>query len=701
VKRIALVAEDPNRWEDRSTLPSDRAGFKFTVHHRDRMDDVQRELREVEGASVLIYDQVCAAEKRRRRKKGDFPAATQRVFTNEQVCEGCGDCGEQSNCTSLLPQPTEYGLKRRVDQSSCNADYSCVKGFCPSFVTVKGVAVRKIKPVAVEPSEADERLPDPVLPPLDALHNILVTGIGGTGVITIGALIGMAAHLEGKGVSVLDMTGMSQKNGSVTSHVRIAHDPVQLKAQRIPTGEADLILGCDMLTAAAPNAIAKMQPGRTYALVNTSEQPTGAFAQDADWVFPADQVRSLITESVGERSDFFDATTLATRLMGDAIAANLFMLGFAFQKGHVPSSPAAILKAIEINGVGIKSNQAAFRWGRKAALDLPAVMREAMPAHAVLMPKKSRTLEALVTDRVAFLTSYQNAEYAHAYRALVGRVQAREAAHRKSDVLTNAVAANLFKLMAYKDEYEVARLYSDGRFLKKLSKEFEGTPRLRSHLAPPALGKRDAAGKPMKQAFGALMLPVFGVLAKLRFLRGTAFDPSDAGSHARANSRLRTCQTGSRRCRRGSTRGADEQLVWRERWRPADEPECANREGNLNATSERHKGPWQAGPLNHWVWLSGVMANSGTAPCHCALLHRFLTVSKTTRETAWVASDIPAVREPHSARLRKTSGSVMSAAIREPALSSSLSGARAWMVAPMPASSVDLRMLIDVISATT
>ena len=524
VKRIALVAEDPNRWQDRASLPSDRPGFKFTVHHRDQMDEVQRELREVEGASVLIYDQVCAAEKRRRRKKGEFPPARQRVFINELVCEGCGDCGEQSNCTSLLPQPTEYGLKRRVDQSSCNADYSCIKGFCPSFVTVEGVTPRRIKPVAVKPGDMDERLPDPAMPPLLDLHNILVTGIGGTGVITIGALIGMAAHLEGKGVSVLDMTGMSQKNGSVTSHVRIASDPSHIKAQRIPTGEADLILGCDMLTAAAPDAIAKMQPGRTYALINTFEQPTGAFTQDADWVFPSEQVRTLITESVGDRSNFFDATTLATRLLGDAISANLFMLGFAFQKGCVPLSAAALLKAIEINGVSVKANQAAFRWGRKAALDLPGVMREAMPSQPVLMPSKPPSLAALLADRAAFLTSYQNAGYAASYRALVERVQAAESKLRHSDVLTRAVASNLFKLMAYKDEYEVARLYTDGRFLKKLSEEFEGTARLRIYLAPPAPGKVDAAGKPVKQAFGAWMLPVFKGLAKLRFLRGTAFD---------------------------------------------------------------------------------------------------------------------------------------------------------------------------------
>ena len=525
VRRIALVAEDPSRWDDKSKLPADVPGVTFTVHHRDQMDEVQRELREFEGASVLIYDQVCAAEKRRRRKKGEFPQAKQRVFINEMVCEGCGDCGEQSNCTSLLPQPTDYGLKRRVDQSSCNADYSCVKGFCPSFVTVEGVKPRKIKPVVVKAADAEVVLPEPVLPALTDLHNILITGIGGTGVITIGALIGMAAHLEGKGVSVLDMTGMSQKNGSVTSHVRLARDASMLKAQRIPTGEADLILGCDMLTVGAPDAISKMQPGRTYALVNTFEQPTGAFTQDADWAFPTEQVRALITESVGERSDFIDATTLATRLLGDAIAANLFMLGFAYQKGHIPLSAAALLKAIEINGVAIKANQAAFRWGRKAALDLVAVTREASPAQAVVMPQRSPSLPALLEDRVSYLTAYQSADYARSYRDVVERVLAAEAKHRRSEVFTKAVATNLFKLMAYKDEYEVARLYTDGRFLQQIDQNFEGKPSLRFHLAPPVLGKTDASGKPVKQGFGAWMLPAFRVLAKLRFLRGTAFDP--------------------------------------------------------------------------------------------------------------------------------------------------------------------------------
>jgi len=523
VQRIALVAEDPARWADRGALPADSGGLRLTVHHRDDMDAVQRELREFQGVSVLIYDQVCAAEKRRRRKKGEFPPAARRVFINDAVCEGCGDCGEQSNCTALLPQPTDYGLKRRVDQSACNADESCIKGFCPSFVTVEGVTPRRHAPVAAK-SQAMADLPEPAQLELEGMHNILITGIGGTGVITIGALIGMAAHLEGKGVSVLDMTGMSQKNGSVTSHVRIARDATLLRAQRIPTGEADLILGCDMLTAGAPDAIARMRPGRTYALVNTFEQPTGHFAQQPDWVFPAEQVRSLIEESVEGQADFLDATQLATRLMGDAIAANLFLLGFAFQKGHVPLSAAALDKAIEINGVAVKANQAAFRWGRQAALDLSAVLREASPRQTITVQRKP-TLDAMVSDRIAFLTAYHDAAYAHRYAQLVERVRAVEGRDRGTLLLTQAVAANLFKLMAYKDEYEVARLYTNGRFRDTLAQQFEGKPVLRFHLAPPILGRRDAEGRPVKTSFGPWMEHALRMLARFRRLRGTPFDP--------------------------------------------------------------------------------------------------------------------------------------------------------------------------------
>jgi indolepyruvate ferredoxin oxidoreductase len=527
VRRIALVAEDPGRWSDRRGLPADTDGMAFTLHHRDDMDAVQRDLRDHQGVSVLIYDQVCAAEKRRRRKKGEFPAIAQRVFINEAVCEGCGDCGEQSNCTSLQPQPTDLGLKRRVDQSSCNADYSCIKGFCPSFVSVEGVAPRRNKPVQAKAGTGNGfELPEPTPPSLDHTHNTLITGIGGTGVITVGALIGMAAHLEGKGVSVLDMTGMSQKNGSVTSHVRIALDNARLKAQRIPTGEADLVLGCDMLTAGAPDAISRMRPGRTYALINTFEQPTGHFAQDADWQYPADQVKELIEESVERCADFVDATRLATRLMGDAIAANLFLLGFAFQKGRVPLTSKALLRAIEINGVAVKANQAAFQWGRKAALDLAAVQREAEPPQTVAMPRASAggSLASLVADRSTFLTAYQDARYAKRYADFVARVQLFESQHGGKGELARAVASNLFKLMAYKDEYEVARLYTDGSFQARLAEAFEGTPKLTFHLAPPIFGKRDAHGQPVKQKFGAWMLPAFRVLASMRRLRGTPLD---------------------------------------------------------------------------------------------------------------------------------------------------------------------------------
>ncbi|MGV3570924.1 MAG: indolepyruvate ferredoxin oxidoreductase family protein [Ramlibacter sp.] len=525
VRRIALVAEDPSRWKDRSQLPADGAQLRFTVHHRDEMDAVQRELRDFEGVSVLVYDQVCAAEKRRRRKKGEFPPAASRVVINELVCEGCGDCGVASNCTSLQPLPTPFGLKRTVDQSSCNADLSCLKGFCPSFVTVEGVTPRNARAVAPAAAGTDlPPLPEPVHDLGQGLHNILITGIGGTGVITLGALIGMAAHLEGKGVSVLDMTGMSQKNGSVTSHVRLAADPSLLLAQRIPTGEADLVLGCDMLTAAAADAIARMRPGRTRAIVNTHEQPTGHFAQQRDWEYPADALRSLISEATGNGAVFLDGTRLATALLGDAIATNLFMLGFAFQQGQVPLSSAALLQAIAINGVAVQANQDAFQWGRRAAVDLAAVQRIASPGQPVLL-QRQEGLSALVAQRAEFLAAYQDGRYADQYTGLVERVRAVEASTVGGERLARAVAVNLFRLMAYKDEYEVARLFTEGTFDRRLAEQFEGRGTVRFHMAPPILVRRDAQGRPVKQSFGPWMKPVLRALAGLRRLRGTPLDP--------------------------------------------------------------------------------------------------------------------------------------------------------------------------------
>ena len=518
VQRIALVTEDLSRYDDRSALPS-----QITVHDRQDMDTVQRALREVAGVSVLIYDQVCAAEKRRRRKKGEFPDPEQRLFINDAVCEGCGDCGEQSNCTAILPLETDFGRKRVIDQSSCNKDYSCVKGFCPSFVTVTGGTPKKAK-TGKRAHDNFAALPEPALASCAVPYNILINGIGGTGVITIGALLGMAGHLEGKGVSVLDMTGMSQKNGSVSSHVRIAVTSEAICAQRIATGEADLVLGCDMLTSGAHDAISKMRAGRTHAVINTHQQPSGHFARQPDWQFPTDDIKALIDESVAGRSDYVDATRLATALMGDAIATNLFMLGFAYQRGLLPLSSAALMRAIELNGVAIDVNQQAFLWGRRAAFDLKAVERITSPAQPIMLTMPE-TLAGLMKRHVAFLSAYQNAAYARQYEALIDTVKQAEAACGQSDKLARAVARSLFKLMTYKDEYEVARLYTDGTFIEKLKQQFDGKLRLRFHLAPPLFSKKNAQGNLVKSAYGSWIWQALRVLAKLKRLRGTKLDP--------------------------------------------------------------------------------------------------------------------------------------------------------------------------------
>jgi indolepyruvate ferredoxin oxidoreductase len=518
VQRIALVTEDLTRYSDRSDLPA-----VVTLHDRKEMDAVQRELRTVGGTSVLIYDQTCAAEKRRRRKKGEFPEPNQRLVINAAVCEGCGDCGLQSNCTSILPLETEFGRKRSIDQSSCNKDYSCVKGFCPSFVTLEGGKLKKSKAAAVS-DDSFGPLPEPALPPCALPYNILINGIGGTGVITIGALLGMAAHLEGKGVSVLDMTGMSQKNGSVTSHVRIAASAAAIRAARIATGEADLILGCDMLTAGAQDAIAKMRPGRTAAIINLHQQPPGQFAKTPDWQFPIDEVRALINESVDSRADFIDATRLATALMGDSIAANLFMLGYAFQKGCIPLSAAALLRAIELNGVAVDANQNSFLWGRRAAVDFKRVEQAAFPAKAIVV-QMPLSLDRIIERNSAFLTDYQDGAYAARYLALVNQVRTVEAKLGLGNKLATAVAENYFKLMAYKDEYEVARLYTDGRFVEQLKQQFEGDYRLKFNLAPPLFAKTDSDGHLIKKQYGAWIWPLFKLLAGAKKLRGSRLDP--------------------------------------------------------------------------------------------------------------------------------------------------------------------------------
>jgi indolepyruvate ferredoxin oxidoreductase len=533
IKRIAIVTEDISRYASRDELPR-----TVTVDDRKNLDQIQNELRNVPGVSVLIYDQTCAAEKRRRRKKGKLPTPSKRLFINAAVCEGCGDCGVQSNCTSLLPLETEFGRKRVIDQSSCNQDYSCVKGFCPSFVTIEGGTPRRQKAAAEPANTGFAALSQPVVPELSATpYNILITGIGGTGVITVGALIGMAAHLEGKGASALDMTGMSQKNGAVTSHVRIARTPENIRAQRIAAGEADLVLGCDMLTAGSEGSIAKTRAGRTVAVINTHQQPTGYFAQNPDWQFPFEKIRELLDESVDGRAHYVDATRIATALMGDSIATNLFMLGYAFQQGLIPLSEASLMRAVELNGVAVEANKQAFMWGRRAAVDLPAVERVVSPAQPVVlhMPEK---LDKLVERRAKFLTAYQNEAYAQRYRVLVERVRAAAAKAGLDDVLPRSVAQNLFKLMAYKDEYEVARLYSDPAFEEALRNTFEGDFSVRFNLAPPLLAKRDVSGRLIKSEFGPWVKIAFRVLSRMKRLRDTVFDPFGYTEERRAERRL-------------------------------------------------------------------------------------------------------------------------------------------------------------------
>jgi indolepyruvate ferredoxin oxidoreductase len=461
------------------------------------------------------------------RKRGTFPDPAKRAFINDAVCEGCGDCSVKSNCVSVMPLETEFGRKRAIDQSSCNKDFSCVNGFCPSFVTVHGGGLRKQKSESVS-VDAWTLLPEPTIPRLTEPYDILVTGVGGTGVVTIGALLGMAAHLEGKGCSILDQTGLAQKGGAVMSHIRIAPRPEDIHAVRISAGGADLLLGCDLVVAAASfDGRAKLAEGNSWAVVDSYEQITGDFARNPDFRIPGQRLQELIAKAAGkERSLFVDAHRLATRLMGDSIATNLFMLGFAWQKGLVPVSAEAIDQAIQLNGVAVKFNRQAFVWGRRAAHDLAAVERVAKPAEAPKSHQISQSYEELVAKRVAALTDYQNAAYAERYRALVERVAATEASRapgRKG--LKEAAARYLYKLMAIKDEYEVARLYTTGEFQRKLAEQFEGGFKLKFHLAPPLFARRDPrTGHLIKREFGPWVFRAFKLLAKMKRLRGTWLD---------------------------------------------------------------------------------------------------------------------------------------------------------------------------------
>jgi indolepyruvate ferredoxin oxidoreductase len=524
VTKIALVSDEPGKYSATIAWPPG-----VTIHHRNVINEVQRELAETEGVTVLIYDQTCSTEKRRLRKRGLMPDPDTRVIINELVCEGCGDCGVASNCVAVQPVETEFGRKRRIDQSACNKDFSCLEGFCPSFVTVHGGRMKKAPLPSKKDASGQPELPAPRIAEIGATpYGILVAGLGGTGVVTVSAILGMAAHLEGKGVGVIDMAGLAQKGGAVYCHVKIGQTPSDVHAIRIAAGEANLLLGCDLVVAGAKQVLAAVEQGKTAVLVNSAEVFPGDIERNPDFVLPSEQIKQAIRRAAGPESIFIDTTALAQALLGDSIAANIFILGYAWQKGYLPLSEAAILRAIELNGESVQMNHSAFLWGRRAAHDMKSVETVVESLHRPSEARKrSKTLEEIIERRAAFLVDYQNAAYSERYLARVEAISKLEAARAPgSRALTEAVARYLFKLMAYKDYYEVARLYTDGAFQRQLDETFEGNLRLELHLAPnlPSLQTKTDFGGSRKITFGPWMFKVLRVLAKMKGLRNTWLD---------------------------------------------------------------------------------------------------------------------------------------------------------------------------------
>jgi len=540
--KIVVVTDEPEKYDVHDIKA--RLAPSVTVHHRDDLDAVQKELREITGCSIIIYDQTCATEKRRRRKRGTMEDPARRVIINELVCEGCGDCSVQSNCLSVEPVETEFGRKRRINQNTCNKDYSCLKGFCPSFVTVEGGRPKSTKSAAPSRPKLSSVAapPEPALPLAEKPWGIVVAGVGGTGVITIGQLLGMAAHLEGRGIVTQDAGGLAQKGGATWSHIQIANRADAILTTKVGTAEADLVIGCDPIVAANRATLAVMRSGRTYVALNTHATPTAAFVSNPDWQFPAAKCQSTVLEAAGpDHVGKLDADALAVQLVGDSIYTNPLMLGYAWQQGRVPLSHAALMRAIELNGVQVENNKSAFEWGRRAASDPQAVKALVRTGQVIELVKRSTNLDEMIAKRVELLTAYQNAAYAAQYKAFVDDVRTKEAevgfsrtatrpdAARPGSRLTEAVARYLFKLMAYKDEYEVARLHADPQFLGRIAAQFEGEMgkdyQLNYHLAPPSIAKTNDKGELQKQTFGPWMLSAFRVLARLKGLRGTPFDP--------------------------------------------------------------------------------------------------------------------------------------------------------------------------------
>lgn len=516
VERIAIISDEPEKY----------TGVAFprgaSIHLRDDLDAVQREFRHIKGTSVIIYDQTCAAEKRRRRKRGVMADPDKRVIINELVCEGCGDCGVQSNCVSIQPVETPFGRKRRIDQASCNKDFSCLKGFCPSFVTVQGGVLKKAEASAKGINPLDN-VPEPMLANVDRGWAAILTGIGGTGIVTIGALLGMAAHLEGKGCGIIDMAGLAQKGGGVTTHIRIAPTPDEVSAIRVSAGKADVVFGGDVIVTGTKPVLSALRPDDSLCLLNTSLVMPGAFTKDIALELPNEQIITQIKTIIGaERLFPLDASQLAEHLLGDSMMANILLLGFAYQAGALPVAGASIEQAMTLNGKSIDLNIAAFRWGRRAFVE-PEWVRSLVARDE---KKTDGNLQEMVVRRAAFLADYQNSAYADRFIQLMDRVIAAEHQHKLPEgTLGSIVAQSLFKVMAIKDEYEIARLYAGRAFKAQLAEQFADYKTLEFHLAPPLLSRIDADGRPVKRRFGIWMMQAFKLLQYGKNLRGTMFDP--------------------------------------------------------------------------------------------------------------------------------------------------------------------------------
>ncbi len=539
VVKVTVVTDDVDTCRSKNKLPQD-----VNVVDRHELDLIQRRLRDMEGVTAIIYDQTCAAEKRRRRKRGQYPDPAKRVFINTEVCEGCGDCGIQSNCVAILPHETEFGRKRRIDQSSCNKDYTCIDGFCPSFISVIGGAPRKPVKVQTAPSLDPKQLPLPEVASIDKEYCIVVTGVGGTGVITLSAILGMAAHLDELGCSVLDMTGLAQKGGSVLSNLIIAQSPDDISSMHVANGGADLIIGGDLVVSASDKVLLSADPQRTRAVVNNYKMMSGDFTRISDLKFPGSELQSVIEKSVNANQlTFVNSNHYAEHLFGDTIAANFFMIGIALQKGYLPISLEAIERAIELNARSVEMNKQALHRGRQYAVDQSSIDREVGGAFTAADESKSTanlTLQDRIELRAKVLVRYQNNAYADRYRKLVQQsLQAEESKAPGMQGFAEAVARYYYKLLAYKDEYEVARLYSEAEFRKQLEQQFEGDYQIRFHMAPPIIGKKDnVTGLPVKSTFGPWMERMLPMLAKFKFLRGTPFDPFGRSDDRRMERKL-------------------------------------------------------------------------------------------------------------------------------------------------------------------